>query len=136
MKELERPETTETTGANISTPEKSEELISLLDEYIDQLEKANKDIGKTGKIQAINIQELESERDKLKENNTELKKYNSILYKTRKELKDYLLISQEVGIDLVKELQTLKDEVRKYIYEKEDNYPKLKELSKMKVPNK
>ena len=28
------------------------------------------------------------------------------------------------------ELQTLKEGVRKYIYEKEDNYPKLKELIK------
>lgn len=38
-------------------------------------------------------------------------------------------ISKRYG-ELIKELLALKEEVRKYIYQKEDNYPKLKELIK------
>lgn len=37
---MKRPETT---GSDISTPDKSEALISLLDEYIDHLEKENQE---------------------------------------------------------------------------------------------
>jgi len=63
-----------------------------------------------------------------------LDKYCDRIEKERDELKERLRPeNDEAGHELIavkQELQTLKEEIRKYIYVKEDNYPKLKELIK------
>ncbi len=67
------------------------------------------------------IANLESERDKLKE---EVR-----IWKGASELDEKTAMRQTTEIrKLEQELQTLKIEMRKYIYDKEDNYPKLEVL--------
>ena len=61
---------------------------------------------------------IEEERDELKD------KYKRLMVDYNQALRDEIIDKHKI------ELQTLKEEVRKYIYEKEDNYPKLKELIK------
>ena len=61
---MKRPETT---GADISTPDKSEALISLLDEYIDYLEVDLKNIDEDRTNQSEHILQLKKENQQLKD---------------------------------------------------------------------